>query len=126
MYILQPGTKETLFSLLDLIRPEYEETEKIEALRRGYEALRLHELPLFFALFVFDAALIDIKTGIKLKEVALNKKHWFPLILERINLVGVDGLKPLMEFIKPYEEDSHVKNTQGNEGSKKQQTIIKQ
>jgi hypothetical protein len=115
MYMLRPETKATLFELLDLIKPEYEETEKIEALRRGYEALRLHDLPLFFALFVFDCAMIDTKAAIKLKEVALTKKHWFPIILERINLVGVEGLKRVMQFIKPYEEESHGKVSQRNE-----------
>lgn len=120
MYILNVSTKETLFKLLDLIQPELEETGKIEALRKGYEALRLHDLPLFFGLFVFDCAMVDIKAAIKLKEVALTKKHWFPLILERINLVGVEGLQKVMKFIQPYEEESHVNHTQNIKGSKKE------
>jgi hypothetical protein len=120
MYIIHSETKNTIFNLLDLIKPEYEDTEKIEALRRGYEALRLHELPMFFGLFVFDCAMVDIKAAIKLKEVAFQKKHWFPLILERINLIGVEGLQRIMQFIKPLEEESHAKHTQSSQVSIRQ------
>jgi hypothetical protein len=107
MYVLTAQTRDTLFSLLDLIKPEYEQVEKVEALRRGYEALRLHDLPMFFSLFVFDTALRDIKAGIKLKEIALERKHWFPIILNRIQLVGIDDLEKVMRFIEPLERESH-------------------
>ena len=108
MYVINLETKNTLFKFLDLIKPEFEEIEKLESLRK-FEALRLHELPLFFALFVFDCAMRDMRLAIKLKDVALQKKHWFPLILSRIELIGTDQLKEIMQFIKPFEENSHKK-----------------
>ena len=101
MYIIRPETKDTLWSFMDAIQPDWEEIEKVEALKRVYEGLRLHELPLAFALFVFDLALKDFKKGLEIRKILGDHKnrHWLEAIRWRVKNIGEEGLLKVLNFI---------------------------
>ena len=99
-FFIRPETRDIFFDFMSVIRPEYEELEKVEALKKIYMPLRLHEIPLGFSLFLFELALEDMQKAIALRKVLFDKenRHWLEAIFQRLPW-NEESMRKVITFI---------------------------
>ena len=86
MYMLDPEVGFALETWLKIIRPSITSEEIKALLTAKFRALKLEELPLKKAIFIFDSAMIDTQKAIPMIPVARGGS-WIPLYQKRMNMI---------------------------------------
>ena len=84
--MLDPEVGFALETWLKIIRPSITSAEIKALLTAKFRALKLEELPLKKAIFIFDSAMIDTQKAIPMIPVARGGS-WIPLYQKRMNMI---------------------------------------